>query len=369
MKFRIFITLLASIFLTSCVTETANKRIAPINIGILMPLTGINAHVGQRAATMIELGLEDGLEGNIKVMTYDIADDDKTTLAVNRLKSRGTNLVLGPIFSLNSSDIASRIASQNITMITLSNNPALAKNGVYVFGHSPAKQTERMINYMLDNGFKDFIVMLPAGKYSQELTQIIGSIVTDNGGKLAHSEFYTSREESIHVAVDNIAKLVANINELEETSHKPVLYISDDAVELENVVSELKKHNLDVTTMIVGDNKIDVEYNNPISYLFTGSLEYNSRDLLSRLQTRVPEVKHLNYMDLMSYDLGLIASYNLGAGLSMEQFIQRMDSGHLHTGSSGYIKFVDHVADRKYDIIKYDQGKYEVIDSSTKAQR
>jgi hypothetical protein len=363
MKFRILITLFASIFLTSCVTETANKRIPPTNIGILMPLTGTNAPVGQRAATMIELGLEDGLEGNIKVMTYDISDDDKTTLAVNRLKSRGTNLVLGPIFSLNSSDIASRIAANHITMITLSNNPALAKDGVYVFGHSPVKQTERMINYMLDNGFKDFIVLLPAGKYSQELSQIIGSIVSNKGGKLTHSEFYTAKEESVRVAVDNIAKIVRTINELEETSHKPVLYISDEAVELENLLTELKKHNLDVTTMIVGDNKIDVEYNHPISYLFTGSLEYNPRDLLSRLQTRVPDVRHLNYMDLMSYDLGRVAAYNLGAGLPMEQFVQRMDSGHLHIGASGYIKFVDHIADRKYDIIKFDRGRYEVVDS------
>jgi hypothetical protein len=248
-------------------------------------------------------------------------------------------------------------------MITLSNNPGLAKNGVYVFGHSPVKQTERIINYMLDNGFKDYIVLLPAGKYSQELSQIMASMVENKGGKLVHSEFYTAREESIRVAVDNIAKIVGGINELEETSHKPVLYISDDAVELENVISELKKYNLDVTTMIVGDNKIDVQYNNPISYLFTGSLEYNPRDLLSRLQTRVPDVKHLNYMDLMSYDLGRVASYNLGAGLGMEQFTQRMDSGHLHIGASGYIKFIDHIADRKYDIIKFDQGKYEVIDS------
>jgi hypothetical protein len=363
MTFRIIITLFASIFLTSCVTDTANKRIAPTNIAILMPLTGTNAPIGQRAATMVELGLEDGLEGNIKVMTYDISDDDKTTLAVNRLKSRGTNLVLGPIFSLNSSDIAKNIALDKITMITLSNNPGLAKNGVYVFGHSPVKQTERIINYMLDNGFKDYIVLLPAGKYSQELSQIMASMVENKGGKLVHSEFYTAREESIRVAVDNIAKIVGGINELEETSHKPVLYISDDAVELENVISELKKYNLDVTTMIVGDNKIDVQYNNPISYLFTGSLEYNPRDLLSRLQTRVPDVKHLNYMDLMSYDLGRVASYNLGAGLGMEQFTQRMDSGHLHIGASGYIKFVDHIADRKYDIIKFDQGKYEVIDS------
>lgn len=363
MKFQTILTVCVAILLTSCVTDTSNKRIAPINIGILMPLTGTNAPVGQRSATMVEFGLEDGLEGNIKVMTYDISDDDKTTLAVNRLKSRNTSLVLGPIFSLNSSDIASRIASDHITMITLSNNPALARNGVYVFGHSPVKQTERIINYMLDNGFKDYIVLLPAGKFSQELSQIIGSIVAGKGGKLVHSEFYTAREESIRVAADNIGKLVGSINEMEETSHKPVLYVSDDTVELENLMSELKKRNLDVTTMIVGDNKIDIEYNDQMSYLFTGTLEYNSRDLLARLTTRVPDAKHLNYMDLMSYDLGRIAAYNLGVGLGMEQFAQRMDSGHLHIGASGYIKFVDHIAERKYDIIKFDKGQYEVVDS------
>ena len=93
-------------------------------------------------------------------------------------------------------------------------------------------------------------------------------------------------------------------------------------------------------------------------------MEYNDRDLIDRLKTRLPQIRRLNYMDLMAYDLGRVASYNLGLGLDTEQFIKRLDSGHLHTGASGYIKFVDHIADRKYDIISYDKGRYEVIDKA-----
>jgi len=362
MKLKTIFILLISILLTSCASDNPSKRSNHTNIAILMPLTGANAPMGQAAATMIELGLEDGLEGNIKIMTYDVADKEKIDMSVSRLKARGTSIVLGPIFSSNSSDIAAKI-TPGITMISLSNDPGLAQNGVYVFGHSPIKQTDRIINYMLDNGYKDYIVLLPAGKYSQELSQIIDNIITSKAGKLAHSEFYTSREESIEVAVDNISKIVQNINELDYTTNKPVLYISDESVALEKLIAALKKHNLDVSTVIIGDNKIDIENKGSISYLFTGSLEYDAKDLLSRISTRLPQKKHLNYMDLMAYDLGRITAYNIGQGLGMTQFIQRLDSGHLYNGSSGYMKFIDHIADRKYDIIKYEGGAYEIVSS------
>jgi hypothetical protein len=68
-------------------------------------------------------------------------------------------------------------------------------------------------------------------------------------------------------------------------------------------------------------------------------------------------------MDLLAYDLGRVTAHNLGEGLAIEQFNQRLDSGHLYLGASGHIKFVDHIADRKYDIIKRNvNGSYEIVD-------
>ena len=355
------LSFLLVIFLAACAGDN-NKTYPTRNIAILMPLTGTHAQMGQRIASMIELGLEDSLEGQIKVMTYDAADDTKISAAVSKIKSNGTKLVLGPVFSANAINLIPQIKPSGMTMITLSNNPALATDNIYVFGHSPMKQTERIINYMLDAGYKDYIMLLPANKYSKEMSNIVSDMVSARGSKLVQSEFYTDRQESIEVAVENIVKIVENINESEESNTKPVLYISDEPTSLRALFDALKKHNLDISTVLVGDNKIDIEYSAQITYIFTGSIEYPKDRLLERLKQNFPEIQHLTYMDLMGYDLGKITAHTLGQGLTSEQFNLRLDSGHIHQGASGDVQFIGHIADRRYDIIKRDGSLYDVVD-------
>jgi len=358
--FKTSLLLLLSLILTSC-SSSDGKHLKTTNIAILMPITGQNAKIGQRMASMIELGLEDALEGNIKVMTYDIAEESRIPVIVNKMKARGTMLVLGPVFSANAQTIIPQIAPHGITMMTLSNNPSLASQNVYVFGHVPMKQTQRMISYMLSQGYKDYFMLLPASKYSREMSNVVGNMVQEQQGKLVQSEFYTDKQESIEVAVQNIANIANNINELDDSSKKPVLYISDDTSLLRDVVDAIKRHNLDIQTVIVGDDKIDVQYDQPLAFLFTGSMNAQNDNALVKAKTIIG-AQHLNYLDLIAYDLGKIASQTLGQGLTQDQFLARLNSGHIYLGASGAIKFDGNIADRKYDIIKREGDSYSLVE-------
>jgi outer membrane PBP1 activator LpoA protein len=358
--FKALPLMLLALFLTSCSSDKI-KHISSTNIAILMPITGPNARLGQRLASMIELGLDDSLQGNIKVITYDIAEESRIPVVVSKLKARGTMLVLGPIFSSNAQSIIPQIQPYGITMITLSNNPALASQNVFVFGHAPMKQTQRIIDYTLAAGYKDYIMLLPASKYSREMTNIVSNMVQEKGGKIIQTEFYSDKQESIDIAVQNIANIVHNINETEDSTMKPVLYVSDDTSLMKDVANELKKHNLDIQTLLIGDNKLDIVYDQPISFLFTGSMRSYDDVALDKAKTFIG-ANSLHDLDLVAYDLGKITSYNLGQNLMPEQFLARLNSGHLHLGASGAIKFVGGVADRKYDIIRRDANGYSLVD-------
>ena len=245
--------------------------------------------------------------------------------------------------------------------MTLSNNPSLASKDVYVFGHAPMKQTQRMIDYMLAQGYKDYIMLLPSSKYSRDMVSVVTGIVQEKGARLVQSEFYADKQESIDVAVQNIANTVRDINEADDASMKPVLYVLDDTALLKSVADALKKHNLDIQTVIVGDDKLDVDYDQPMTFLFTGSMLAHNDNALDKAKTLIG-VNHLNYLDLAAYDLGKITAYNLGQGLTQDQFLARLNSGHLYLGASGAIKFVGSVADRKYDIIKREGDVYSLVD-------
>lgn len=360
---KILSVILLPIFLVSCATTgQMSKGKNAVDIAIAMPITGAYGDIGKRAASMIEMGLEDGLKGTIRAATYDISDDYKMNVAASRIKSTGSKIILGPIFSPHTTELAKRFEGSDISIISLSNNPAIVSDNLYIFGHSPMRQTRRIINYMLNHDYQNFIMLLPVGRYYSELSGMASKLITAKGARLFRTEFYVGKESSINVAVENIAKIAQSINELEENDKKPVLYISDESANLQKIMKALKRHNLDITTVIVGDNKIDIEYEDYVPYLFTGSLKYNPEDLLRRLQIKIPDVGYLNYMDLMAYDLGRIVSHNLGRGLTHEQFIGRMNQGHLYLGVSGDIKFIEHIAHRKYDVIRKTMSGYEIVD-------
>ena len=98
-----------------------------------------------------------------------------------------------------------------------------------------------------------------------------------------------------------------------------------------------------------------------MTFLFTGSMLAHNDNALDKAKTLIG-VNHLNYLDLAAYDLGKITAYNLGQGLTQDQFLARLNSGHLYLGASGAIKFVGSVADRKYDIIKREGDVYSLVD-------
>lgn len=358
---KILSSLILLLLITSCASENKTQHITSTNIAVLMPITGENGKLGQRLSTMIEAGLNDALEGNIKVVTYDISEKERFPAIAAKLKARGTKLVLGPIFSANTQEIVQLMQPDAITTITLSNNPALASQNVFVFGHTPMKQTQRIISYMIDKGYKDFIVLLPANKYAREINSVISNMVQEKGYQLVGSEFYSEKQESIDVAIQNITAIVDSINESPDSHMKPVIYISDDTYVMKDLMNALKKHNLDIRATLIGDDKIDVEYDQPTKFLFTGSIIAYNDPILSK-NKNILGVNHLTSLDLVAYDLGKITSYNLGQDLTPDQFLSRLNSGHLYQGVSGLIKFVSGVADRKYDIIMRDNDQYNLID-------
>lgn len=351
--------ILLSFLLFGC--SSNEKKIQKIDIAILMPLTGQNSEQGQRLSSIIKMGLEDGLEGHINVVTYDAANNSTANIMMNRIINKKTKIVLGPLFSDVTSSIIEKAEQNDITVITLSNNPIVASNNIYVFGHAPMKQTERLISYFLSQEHKDFILLLPKTRYSETIMNIINGMVSELDVNKIHIEYYSSKED-LEKATESISKLVDKINE-EPEAQKPVIYISDDAAEIKTVLHQLKIHNLDNKAIIAGDGRIDIEIEEPINITFTGTLNYlneriavNSKEILG--------INHLTFLDLLAYDLGRMTSHYIGYGLDHPLFLVRLNGQEFYNGTSGHVKFENNIALRKYDIIQKTDNQYSTIDKA-----
>jgi hypothetical protein len=351
--------ILFSLFLSGC--GDLNKTQPKIDVAILMPLTGTNAEQGKRLASLIQLGLEDALQGHVKLMIYDCATEEIANTMMDKIIAKKTKIVLGPLYSNVTSSIIAKAEKNNITIITLSNNPILAANNTYVFGHAPMRQTERLMDYFLSKEFKDFILLLPKTRNSEMVGKLIQDIVMRGGGNPVHIEYYTDSTAEIAKVVENISPIVDKMNESSEG--KPVIYIADDAKALEVILSSLKMHHLDEKAIISGDSRIDIAFTQPIKVVYTGSLNYKNYNLNIKAK-EIMNISHLTFLDLLAYDLGRMTSQYIGYGLDHELFLTRLNSQDTYLGASGVIKFEDNIAKRKYDIIERDGEHYVTIDKA-----
>ena len=353
------------ICLASC--ETTNQAVIPrttdtVEVAILMPMSGPQGLIGQQYNKLIKMGIEDGIKTQFKITSYDGADESQVLNAMTKIIAKNTKIILGPIYSPLTSLIAEQAKRHNIILITMSNNPALADDKLFVFGHAPLKQLDRMINSLLDNDYKNFIALLPAGNHSHNMTKIIQNLTIQKNATLVRAEYYSDTPEAIDKSIHLVSDAVDNINEMEDNAGKPVVYIANDSKSLNLLFGSINKYNLDKKAIIAGDNRIDIEYPQAVDIIFTGSLNI----LTSNVPERAKElgIAHVSFMHGVAYDLGRLTAEYVGEKFSQERFLGRLNSKEVFVGISGNISFTDSIAQRRYDIIKREDGVYSTLKSN-----
>ncbi len=367
LNLRITLSFFCLIYLSACqsfkedIPVTKPKSVKEeIEIAILMPTTGADGVAGKQYKDLIKMGLSDAVKSYIHVTSYDGSDEKNVLAAMDKIVKRKTKIILGPLYSNFTSLIAEKAKANDIVIITMSNNPALAEEKLFVFGHAPLKQLIRIINYFGNNNYKDFMALLPEGKHSQTVNQVIQNILIQKSATLVRTELYLDTPESIAKAAAIISDNVDIINEREDAA-KPVIYLSDDPKNLNLVASSIRKHNLDKKAILIGDNRIDIDYPENININFTGSLNI----LNSNVPERAKElgINHINFMHALAYDLGKVTASYIGEEFAIERFLNRMKSRQPYIGLSGNIHFVDSIAQRQYDIIRKENGIYSTLSS------
>ena len=328
-----------------------------VDIAILLPLTGAEEELSREYAKMMKIGLSDGVKTKIRVTTYDSTSQEKLNASLTKIFDSGTDIVIGPVYSQATKTVAQKAKGKSTIFLSLSNNPVLADKNVYIYGHAPMRQLEQITNYLLDNNYQNFIALLPAGRYSTTVSKILNDMITNRNGTLARVEFYGNSPEEMAKSVTLVSDTVDNLNEDAFNLKQPVILVADDTATLEVFYSNAKNYNLDKKAIIAGDSRVDIDYTPTLDVTFTGSLNITNTDLTTRV-TR-SGIKHISFMHAIAYDAGKMIGDRIGSGYNRTKFLAQMNSPEPFVGISGSIHFTDSIAQRKYDIIKKENGEYK----------
>lgn len=172
------------------------SKVSSTTIGVILPLSGRNASVGQRTLKAIEMGL--GLhygKSNFQLAVIDTqGNPDKARRGVERLvKEDNVVAVLGALSSREAESAAIKADELGVPLITLSQRSGLTDLSPYVYRNSltPEMQIHHLVkSAMTQYGMKKFAILYPNDAYGVESANLFWDEVSARGGEITAAQVY-----------------------------------------------------------------------------------------------------------------------------------------------------------------------------------
>lgn len=224
------------------------KLVNAKTIGLIIPLTGKNARIGERTLNGVQLAL--GLVGpQSSDFKLAIADSDGNPevgkKSVERLVFEDNAIaIIGSVQSRDALAVAEKAHELGTPSISLSQKSKLTEVGPTVFRN--AMTSEMQIKFLLDLamqklGMKRFAVFYPNDPYGIEFTNYFWDEVSTRGGKITAAQSYDPKETDFRKSVK---KLVGTF------------YPEDRADELRLITKERNKKGVTKSARSAEDTEI-----------------------------------------------------------------------------------------------------------------
>ncbi|TVV77235.1 penicillin-binding protein activator [Sphingomonas solaris] len=179
--------------------DEARNRVA-----LLVPMTGPNAAVGQSIANAANLALLDTGGARVRVTTYDTGPG--AAAAAARALADGNRLILGPLLADEVRATAAAARPAGVPVIAFSNDAAVAGNGTFLMGFSPAQSVDRVVRYARSRGMTRFAGLMPTGAYGRNASNVLLRTAEAAGGSVVSMQTYDRTPASLAAAVGRIGQ-------------------------------------------------------------------------------------------------------------------------------------------------------------------
>ncbi len=189
----------------------ANQKV--VKVALLLPLTGRHAELGRALQDAAAVSLFDKYARlsvsaqtvRVELLPKDTGDTpDQAERAMNEAIADGAEFAIGPLFADATSAAAPIARAKNISVLSLSNTRTQASPGTYMFGFSPAEQTERVVNYAIANGRVNIAVLAPNSALGDTVIAAAREAAQKNGIKLAVEAKYMLQGAGMDAALNNL---------------------------------------------------------------------------------------------------------------------------------------------------------------------
>jgi branched-chain amino acid transport system substrate-binding protein len=179
----------------------------PPRVGLLLPLSGSAAGIGQDLLEAAQLALFDVGRTGLELLPRDTGDQPEQAAAAARSAlDAGAELLIGPLFGRSAVAVAPVAAERGVSVLSFSNDASVARPGVHVLGFRPDEQIERVVAYAADRGLTRFAALAPEDAYgTRGLAAWRAAVARIPGATSVIAETYPADSDSPQAAVERVA--------------------------------------------------------------------------------------------------------------------------------------------------------------------
>ena len=175
-------------------------------VALLLPLSGKAAEAGQALMNAAQLALFDHGTADFELIVRDtIGQPDMARRVAEDAIGAGAEIIIGPLFGQSVAAITPLAQDAGLSVMTFSNDTAIARDGVYPLGLTPEQQINRLISYAGGQGITRFALLAPANGFGQRLSDAMSDATRNNGAALVKSAFYTPGADDQRTTIKALA--------------------------------------------------------------------------------------------------------------------------------------------------------------------
>jgi len=186
-------------------------------VALLLPLSGDNAQLGDAMLQAAQLALFDIADERFELLVRDTEGTaDGAKAAAREAVDAGANLILGPVFSASVRAVTPVARGARVPVLAFSNNRRVAQRGVYVLGHMPGAQIERVVGYASSRGMERFAALVPDNGYGEIVAKSMREATRRTGTEFAAEGRFAPGATDVSEPVKRLSAFEERKAELEE---------------------------------------------------------------------------------------------------------------------------------------------------------
>lgn len=153
-----------------------------------------------------QLAVFEAGDQSFELIPFDAGDTPQAAVvAAERAIAAGVELILGPVFAASTSAVAPVARAAGISVISFSNDRAVAGANVFVMGLLPAPQIERAVLFAAEKGMLRLATFAPDTEYGRLIAAAAKRAAERAGGTIVLERFYDPQTADLSLEVRRLA--------------------------------------------------------------------------------------------------------------------------------------------------------------------